>query len=112
MTALWMLLLIGGLILFWVDSLRARERAVAVCANACRQMEVQFLDQTVAISRLGLGRGGRGWLSLRRTYGFEFSTDGTDRWKGRAVLLGKRVESVQMEGAEGVTILQHRSGSR
>ena len=41
-------LILGLLLLgwFWLDSLRARELATEICRAACRQRDLQFLDQT------------------------------------------------------------------
>jgi len=99
------LVVIGATIWFWSDSLRARERMTATCTHICSEMRLQFLDETVALARLRLTRTDRGWLAWRRIYNFEFSESGSDRWKGRALLTGQRVESVQLDNPEGVTIL-------
>lgn len=96
---------IAVLVWFWVNSLRAREQAVQQCAAACQQMNVQFLDQTVALCHLGLGKAGRGRIQIRRGYSFEFSTDGVNRHKGHTELLGSRVEYVQLDHPDGSTIL-------
>ncbi len=106
MEALLAILIALGLAWFWSDSLKARERALQICANACLQMDVQLLDETVAVARLGMGRNGDGRLALRRYYVFEFSIDGTRRWRGRAVLLGRAVEMVQLDHPDGTTILE------
>ena len=90
---------------FWNDSLRARERMLDTCARLCRELRVQFLDESVALTRLSLGRSGRGWPEFTRVYAFEFSGTGQDRWQGRATLAGQRVISVQFDHPEGVTIL-------
>ena len=99
----------GILIWFWVDSLHARERALRVCAAACRQTNAQLLDQTVSLVRVGVGRNSGHRVLLRRRYRFEFSTDGVNRWQGRVTLLGSIVESVQMDYPEGATILDFRA---
>lgn len=99
------LAVLAGLIWFWVDSLGARERALAVCARACADNDVQFLDQTVALKRLRLGRGPDGRMRLRRLYGFEFSTDGANRRRGSAELLGRRVVALSLEMPEGTTFV-------
>ena len=49
---LW-LAVIGAAVWFWIDSLRARERAVQLCHASCRARGVQLLDQTVAVFGLG-----------------------------------------------------------
>ncbi|HVA56011.1 MAG TPA: DUF3301 domain-containing protein [Gammaproteobacteria bacterium] len=94
---------------FWNDSLQARERMTATCARICVEMHLQFLDETVALAWLRLTRTATGWLAWRRMYVFEFSESGSDRWKGRALLTGRRVESVQLDNPEGVTILNGAS---
>ncbi|MBU6469149.1 MAG: DUF3301 domain-containing protein [Gammaproteobacteria bacterium] len=90
---------------FWSDSLRARESMTAACTRICQDMHLQFLDETVALARLRLARAPGGNLTWRRLYVFEFSESGADRWKGRAQLIGRRVESVQLDNPQGITIL-------
>jgi len=99
-----LLLAVAGF-LFWNDSLRARDRMLQVCARLCREMKLQFLDETVALSSMRFARGANGWPEFIRIYSFEFSGTGQDRWAGRATLAGRRVLSVQLDHPEGVTIL-------
>lgn len=103
------LISIAAGIWFWNDSLRARERMTATCARICGEMNLQFLDETVALAWLRLTRTATGWLAWRRMYVFEFSESGSDRRKGRALLIGRRVESVQLDNPQGVTILNGAS---
>lgn len=90
---------------FWSDTLRARERALKAGARACAELNVQFLDQTVALTRLKMARNARGQVQWRRAYRFEFSTDGADRWFGHIDLLGTALESVRMDSPNGVIVL-------
>ena len=105
MNSLIALLGAGVIIWFWMDSLRARERALEIGAAACRQTNAQMLDQTVSLVGLGIGLSCQRRLLFRRRYRFEFSTNGVNRWHGRVILLGPIVESVQMDHPEGSTIL-------
>lgn len=89
--------LLAALAWFWLDSLRAREAARNAGKRACRSAGVQFLDDTVAVAALALERDAQGRLAIRRTYRFEFSDTGDNRLEGRLILLGARVESVDME---------------
>ena len=88
--AIFLLLLIGW---FWLDSLRAREIAVGICQAACRQRDLQFLDQAVALRRLGLGWRAEG-LRLRRVYRFDFSEEGLGRRSGYIVMRGRSLEEL------------------
>lgn len=83
--------------LFWVDSLRVREHAVAAGRAACRRYAVQFLDETVAFARLRLARDAQGRLRLERSYAFEFSDTGNNRRPGRIVMLGAELRELEME---------------
>jgi hypothetical protein len=72
---------------FWLDSLRAREMATGICRAACKQRDLQFLDQTVVLRHLGLRRTNAG-LRWQRVYGFDFSEEGIGRRSGYLVLIG------------------------
>ena len=81
----------------WVDSLRAREHAVAAGRAACARYGVQLLDETVAFTRLRLARDAEGRLRLRRTYLFEFTETGDNRRQGAIVMLGAQLEDLRLE---------------
>ena len=89
-------LLVAG-ILFWLDSLRARERALKAGRAACERHELQFLDDTVSVSRVRLGRDDDGQLRIARTYTFEFSDTGNNRRHGAIRMLGSELEDLQLE---------------
>ena len=84
-------------VFLWVDSLRAREHAVAAGRAACARYGVQLLDETVSFARLRLARDEEGRLRLRRTYAFEFSETGDNRRHGAIVMLGARLEDLRLE---------------
>ncbi len=88
------LLAIGWL---WLDAMRAREAATALGKRLCAAEDLQFLDDTVAIAGLGLGRNGHGHLAIRRTYRFEFSDTGDNRRSGSITMLGAWVEATYLE---------------
>ncbi|MBK7541200.1 MAG: DUF3301 domain-containing protein [Candidatus Competibacteraceae bacterium] len=85
---------------FWRDSLGAREQARVASARACQQNGVQLLDDTVALERLWLRRDRDGRLKLERLYVFEFTDTGQNRQIGSVLLVGWRVEVLQMEGGD------------
>jgi len=89
------LILAGALL--WVDSLRARERAVQAGRRACERYALQFLDDTVSFARLRLGRDEEGQLKIARTYTFEFSDTGNNRRHGAIVMLGGELSDLQLE---------------
>jgi Protein of unknown function (DUF3301) len=84
-------------VLFWIDSLRARERAVQSGRSACQRYDVQFLDETVSFTKLRVARDNDGRLRLARTYTFEFTETGNNRRHGAIVMLGHDLQDIQME---------------
>lgn len=82
---------LAALLWFWLDGLRAKELARAAGERACADADLQFLDDTVSVG-LSLRR-----LALRRTYRFEFTDTGDRRLEGEVVLMGHKVESVNLE---------------
>lgn len=87
-------LLVVALIL---DGLRVREAAIGIARDACGERGLQFLDYTVQGARTRLARDGEGHTRLRRTFLFDFSDDGISRRAGSVVMLGSRLESLQLE---------------
>lgn len=78
---------------FWFDSISVRETAVTTGRDLAERCSLQLLDETVACSRLRLGRNRRGHLQLLRTYDFEVSANGSDRLSCHLVLLGRELQS-------------------
>ena len=90
------LLIVAGALL-WLDSLRARERAVRAGKSACERYNLQLLDDTVSFARLRLARDDEGQLKIARTYTFEFSDTGNNRRRGAIVMLGGDLQDLQLE---------------
>ncbi len=84
------------LVLFW-RGLGAREAALGAAQRHCEKLDVQWLDGNVALQSIWFKRDGQGRLCLRRIYLFEFSSTGERRYAGSVVMLGRRVQSVQLE---------------
>jgi len=91
------LVAIVAAVLLWLDSLRARERAVKAGRAACERYSLQFLDDTVAFARIRLRRDRDGQLKIARTYVFEFSDTGNNRRHGAIVMLGGEIQDLQLE---------------
>jgi hypothetical protein len=81
----------------WLDSLKAREAAVAAAKAACRAEQVLLLDDTVAISRIGFARDEDSVMHLRRLYGFEYTDTGHDRRSGSILMLGGHVRVIRLD---------------
>lgn len=90
------LLFLAILAWLWFDSVKVREIAVRAARQACQARGCQFLDETVAIARLGTTRDDEGRLLLRRTYHFEYSDTGDNRRPGSVVMHGQQVAALNI----------------
>jgi hypothetical protein len=82
---------------FWMDALRCKEIARAAGLRACQQVEAQFLDDTVEITKLRLRRTVQGRIVLYREYRFEFTHNRDYRLRGDIAMLGQRVLRLELE---------------
>jgi hypothetical protein len=93
-----MLLLAGlaALAWFWWDSLQKRELAVRAARAVCERAGVQFLDDSVALSKMTLQRDSNQRARVYREFSFDYSSVGDDRQAGRVYLLGEIVLSADL----------------
>ena len=82
---------------YWFNAQRAKEIALTTARDHCLAMEVQMLDDYVALSGIRLKRDELGKIQLRRSFLFEFSSTGNERYNGTVFILGRRIESIYME---------------
>lgn len=106
MSPLIITVLIGLLAWFWGNSMRAKETALEQGARACQSIGVQFLDDTVSISRIGLGREASGRMNLQRVYSFEFTLSGERRWQGKVAMQGAVVKAIHLDHPDGPIVME------
>jgi Protein of unknown function (DUF3301) len=97
MSSLTLLVIIGLLVWFWLESLKCREIAMQVARTSCRQQELQLLDGTVSLQSMRPYYRNREDFGLKRTYTFDYSGDGISRQTGCVVLYNNRVVSIILE---------------
>lgn len=88
----WALLtiLVGGA-WFWMDSIAKRETALNIGRQLAERCHLQFLDETVACSRVGFARDSNGRMQLHRTYTFDVSSQGLERMACHLQLRGNQL---------------------
>lgn len=94
----WFIILLAATIAWvWWDGLGAKEVARATCLRHCRDHDVMFLDDTVALARMRLRRASNGSVKVFRRFNFEFTSDGELRYQGYIELLGRHVMQLHMD---------------
>lgn len=97
LTGLLVFIPIALLVVWWWKGMGSKEIARRAGVRACREAQVQFLDDSVALHRLRVRRGPRGALVLYRVYGFEFTSSGERRHHGYIHMLGHHLQKLEMD---------------
>jgi hypothetical protein len=87
------ILLLAAAAWLWLDAARAREFAIVLARRYCENRGLQFLDDTVAMARMGL-RWTEDGLRIRRMFRFDFSVEGIGRRTGHILMMGSKFESL------------------
>ncbi|MBF0422485.1 MAG: DUF3301 domain-containing protein [Magnetococcales bacterium] len=90
------LVAIGTLVLIgwvWYACMKAREICHEAARDMCKRMGVELVDDTVALSYLGLRRDGGGRLVLRRVYEFRYVGNDWIVQQGAMILNGYTLEA-------------------
>ena len=85
------------LLLLWWNAQGARQIALSATKSYCQKTGLQLLDETVALSKFRLRRDVRGNVRLWRSYQFEFTATGYERYNGSVTLHGAQVGDIQLE---------------
>ena len=105
MASILIILFLALLAWFWLNSIRAKEIAMQASAEACKQIEAQFLDQTASLKKLRISRNQNGRMIFERIYSYDFSRDRETRIQGLVTIIGQRVTQVLLDEDSGTTIL-------
>jgi len=98
------LLLVACVILTFAYFRQDAELALHLVHRTCRRAGLQWLDQSVHLTRLSYGWSGG--PVVRRDYRFDFSADGQQRSFGYLRLEGPRLLWLFIETAEGAVYLE------
>jgi len=83
---------------YWFHAQKIKELALAATHAHCLAMDVQMLDDYIAEAGLSLKRdNSSGKLLVERTFLFEFSSTGDERYNGKIIMRGERVASIYLE---------------
>ncbi len=83
-------------ILIWQNA-GFRDRAIRLAKQHCERMDVQLLDDTIALTKLRLKKDARGNIAIARCYEFEFTSTGDRRYQGLLSLHGTKLDDVELE---------------
>lgn len=90
-------LLVFLLVKYWWSAKGVKEIAYRASVRHCRELDLQLLDETLLLRGLWLKRDSHGRIRFWRSYLFEFSSTGDERYQGQVVVLGRQVEKIALQ---------------
>ncbi len=97
LTDLFFLVFLIALCSYFWSAQRIKEFAFRATKAHCQQMDVQLLDESIYLRGLWLKRDEEGKFRLWRSFNFEFTSTGDERYKGLIVLLGRRIQNIELD---------------
>jgi hypothetical protein len=73
-----------------------RERALARVKQHCAKLDIELLDENVALRRLTFARDANGTKRLARVYNFEFTVTGEQRHPGTITMFGAHTAQIEL----------------
>ncbi|WP_111498128.1 MULTISPECIES: DUF3301 domain-containing protein [Marinobacter] len=92
-----LLFLFGFLAWYWWRAKEIKDLVLDAARRYCKRMDVTLLDDAVYLRGLWFKRDPEGRIRVWRRFLFEFTATGEERYTGRAILLGKRIEHLQLD---------------
>lgn len=88
---------IAGILILIIMHVNISRTARGAAKRYCEQHGVQFLDQNVVLNGVKFARSTQQLFAIQRRYYFEFSSVGDHRYQGIVVMLGNRIDMVELE---------------
>ncbi len=83
------------IVMIWWHGFTIRRIAISHAKRFCKQRDLQFLDDSIALNLSGFQRNQAGHLNILRHCHFEFSSMGDDRYQGTVIMLGRILVDIQ-----------------
>ncbi len=97
LTDIAVLLVVSMLGYFFWRAVAIREQALHAVKRHLKLLDLQLLDEAVALRSVWVRRDKQRRLSVERVYQFEFSSTGVDRYNGRIIMLDDQVTDILLE---------------
>lgn len=95
-TLILILVIAVGAAWFW-HHMGIRQYALGHARKASEREGVQLLDDSIVLARIRPCRSSETVLAFRRTYQFEFTSIGDRRFLGWVILVGRKLEHIEMQ---------------
>jgi len=83
-------------VVYWLRARDLKQLALIEASKYCKELDLSLLDESVVLRSIKPMRNSRGKRCLSRTYQFDFTSNGNDRYQGEIRLSGKQVLQIKL----------------
>lgn len=83
-------------VVYWLRARDLKQLALNEASKHCKDLDLTLLDESVVLRSIKPVRNTLGKLCLSRTYQFDFTSNGENRYQGEISLSGKQVLRIQL----------------
>ncbi len=94
---LFWLMILAVAMMYWWSAYGIKQLALIATKAYCVTMDVQLLDESLALKRIKIRREHSGKLLLLRYFNFEFASTGDDRYQGEVIMHGKTCIGIHLD---------------
>lgn len=87
----------GFAVWYWWRAKAIKDFVLQAARRHCDSMDVMLLDEAVFLRGLWFKRDSQGNLRVWRRFLFDFTSTGEERYTGRIIMLGQRIEHMELE---------------
>lgn len=97
LSTLFWLFAFGFVVWYWWRAKAIKDSVLGAAKNYCKKMDVMLLDDAVYLRGLWFKRDHNGRIRVWRRFLFDFTATGEERYTGRVIMLGQRIEHMELE---------------
>lgn len=84
-------------VVYWLRARDLKQLALVRAGQHCKDLDLQLLDESVVLKSIKPQRNIRGKFCFVRSYQFDFTSNGEDRYQGIIHLANKKVLRITLE---------------
>jgi len=93
---LWTFVILLG-VLYWWHAYGIKQLALQQTKAYCQKMDIQMLDESIALGRIAVKRDTEGRVNFVREFRFEFASTGDERYQGLTTMHGRRCLHIALD---------------
>ncbi|MCB1663674.1 MAG: DUF3301 domain-containing protein [Pseudomonadales bacterium] len=93
---LWTFVILSGFS-YWWHAYGIKQTALQQTKAYCQKMDLQMLDESIALNRVTIKRDSNGHINFIRVFRFEFASTGDERYQELTTMHGRHCQNIHLD---------------